>query len=234
MIPVILIAANFVRENRWALITLLLYVAVFGGIVSVLNDASLEDTLFFLRSVGVYGVAFTGLMASSGISNERRTRRMLAVLSKGIRRSQYLTGLLLGAIFDAVVYCAAIGAIGTLALARHGVVVNGVWELVLVLIASFLLAGAAALFYSTFLHPLLAAMAAAATLALMGGVARLLGGPWIQRLPAYTLGDAMVNFGFHTWRAPWMAAGWALIDALAFWALATVIFSWRDIAVPLE
>jgi hypothetical protein len=132
------------------------------------------------------------------------------------------------------VYCVAIGAIGTLALARHKVAATGLWMLLLVLIASFLLAGAAALFYSTFLHPLLAAMAAAATLALMGGVARLLGGPWIQRLPAYALGDAMVNFGFRALRPPWTAVGWAVVDAVAFWALATVIFSWRDIAVAVE
>ena len=234
MIPIVLIAANFVRENRWALITLLLYVAVFGGAVSFLSDASMEDTLFFLRSVGAYGLAFTGLMAASGINNERRTRRMLAVLSKGIYRSQYLTGLLLGAIFEAAVYCTAIGIIGTLALARRGAASDEVWDLVLVLLPSFLLAGTIALFYSTFLHPLLAAMSAAATLAVMGGIGGVLGGPWTHRLPTYILGSAMVSFGLETWRAPWTAAGWAVIDAVVFWVLATFVFSWRDIAVAVE
>ena len=57
-----------------------------------------------------YGLAFTGLMAASGINNERRSRRMLAVLSKGIERWQYLGGLLLGAMIDAAIYCIAIGA----------------------------------------------------------------------------------------------------------------------------
>ena len=65
MIPVLLIAGNFVRENRWPLITLLVYVGVFGGAMAFVGGASLDDTQFFLRSVGVYGLAFTGLMAAS-------------------------------------------------------------------------------------------------------------------------------------------------------------------------
>jgi arginine exporter protein ArgO len=234
VIPVLLIAGNFVRENRWPLITLLLYVAVFGGAMAFVADASLEDTLFFLRSVGVYGLAFSGLMAASAINNERRTRRMLAVLSKGIERSQYLTGLLLGVMFNAAIYCATVGAIGTLALAHHGQPSEKMWELVGVLIASFLLAGTAALFFATFLHPLMATAAAAVTLAFMGAAGRMLGAPWDQVLPAYTLTDAMVNFSLQAWRAPLAAAAWAVVHSFLFWMLATVVFSRRDIAVAIE
>jgi hypothetical protein len=234
MTPVLLIAANFVRENRWPLITLLMYVAVFGGAMAFVADASLDDTIFFLRSVGVYGLAFTGLMAASGINNERRTRRMLAVLSKGIERRQYLTGLLLGVMVNAAIYCAAVGAIGTLALARHGQPTKNMWELVGVLIASFLLAGTAALFFSTFLHPLMAAAAAGLTLATLGAAGRVLGPPWTQVLPAYTLTDAMVNFGLHAWRAPLSAAAWAVVHSFVFWMLATIVFARRDIAVAIE
>ena len=234
MIPILLIAGNFVRENRWPLITLLGYVAVFGGAMSFLADASLDDTIFFLRSVGVYGLAFTGLMAASGINNERRTRRMLAVLSKGIERSQYLGGLLLGVTINAGIYCAAVGAIGTLALARHEEPAMKIWELVGVLMASFLLAGTAALFFSTFLHPLMAAAAAGLTLATLGAAGRMLGPPWTQVLPAYTLTDAMVSFGLEAWRAPWTAAAWAVVHSLVFWMLATIVFARRDIAVAIE
>jgi hypothetical protein len=234
MIPILLIAGNFVRENRWPLITLLVYVAVFGGAMAFVADASLDDAVFFLRSVGVYGLAFTGLMAASGINNERRTRRMLAVLSKGIERSQYMTGLLLGVMFNAAIYCAAVGAIGTLALTRHGQPAEKIWELVGVLVASFLLAGTAALFFSTFLHPLMAAAAAGITLATLGAVGRVLGPPWAQILPAYTLTDAMVSFGLQAWHAPFTAAAWAVVLSVVFWMLGTIVFSRRDIAVAIE
>jgi ABC-type transport system involved in multi-copper enzyme maturation permease subunit len=234
MTPILLIAANFVRENRWPLITLLAYVAVFGGAMALVGDASADDTVFFLRSVGVYGLAFTGLMAASAINNERRSRRVLAVLSKGIERSQYLTGLLLGVMFNAAIYCAAVGAIGTLALTRHGQSVTHLVELVGVLLASFLLAGTAALFFSTFLHPLMAAAAAGITLATLGAAGAMLGPPWTQVLPAYTLTEAMISFGLPAWRPPLVAAAWAVVHALVFWMLATVVFARRDIAVAVE
>jgi ABC-type transport system involved in multi-copper enzyme maturation permease subunit len=223
-----------VRENRWPLITLLAYVLLFGGAVAFIGGSSLDDAVFFLRSVGVYGLAFTGLMAASGINNERRSRRVLAVLSKGIERWQYLVGLLLGAMSDAAIYCVAIGAVGTLSVARYGGPAEKLWELVGVLIASFLLAGTVALFFSTFLHPLMATAAAAVTLAMIGAVGRVSGGPWANILPSYTLVDAMVNFSLRGWRAPWLACAWALVHAFVFAVLAVLVFSRRDIAVAIE
>ncbi len=234
MIPIVLIAANFVRENRWPLITLLVYVAVFGGAIGMIGDSSLDDALFFLRSVGVYGLAFTGLMAASAINNERRSRRVLAVLSKGIERQQYLAGLLLGAMIDAAIYSAAVGGSGTLTLARHGHGAGAIWALVGVLMASFLLAGTAALFFSTFLHPLMATALAAVVLGAMGAAGRAVGGAWSSILPAYTLADAMVSFTLRDWRAPWLACGWAVVESFVFWLLATLVFSRRDIAVAIE
>ncbi|MBZ5568638.1 MAG: hypothetical protein LAN64_12390 [Acidobacteriia bacterium] len=232
MTPVLLIAANFVRENRWPLITLVAYVIVFGAAATFINDSSLDDTMFLLRSVGVYGLAFTGLLAASGLNNERRTRRVLAVLSKGIHRAQYLGGLLLGTLFCSGIYSLVVGLIGSLALAHRGRSPERLWELVGVLIASFLLAGTAALFFSTFLHPLMAAAAAALTLATMGAVGRVLAVP--NLLPSYTLADAMVSFSVSGWYAPWAAAGWAIAYSLVFWLLATLVFSRRDIAVAVE
>ena len=234
MIPVLLIAGNFVRENRWPLITLLAYVAVFGGGVAFVGNPSLEDTTFLLRSVGVYGLAFTALLATSGIRNERRTRRMLAVLAKGIHRGQYLAGLLLGTMLGAVIYGLVVGLVGSLALARYSRLSGKLWELVGVLIASFLLTAAVSLFFSTFLHPLMATAAAALTLGAMALGGRLLGGPWTNILPSYALVDAMVSFSLHGWRAPLTAAAWAVAHAFVFSVLAMIVFSRRDIAVAVE
>ncbi len=234
MKAVLLIAANFVRENRWPMLTLLVYVILFGLATSFVADPSGEDVVFFLRSVGVYGLAFTGLMAASGIYNERRSRRILAVLSKSVERSQYLGGLLLGAMLDAAIYCLAVGAIGTLALARHGLPVISVWDLVAVLMAAFLLAGTAAMFFSTFLHPMLAAAAAGLSLAGMAMLGQMLGPPWPTLFPAYKLASAMISFGVMNWQPPWAGALVAVIQSAIFWTLATLVFGRRDIAVAVE
>ena len=234
MTPVLLMAGNFARENRWPLITLLAYVALFGGGVTFFGDPPLEDTIFLLRSVGVYGLAFTALLAASGINNERRTRRMLAVLSKGIEREQYLGGLLLGTLLCSGLYCLVVGLVGSLALARHSWSAGKLWELVGVLIASFLLTATVSLFFSTFLHPLTAAAAAALTLGAMALGGRLLGGPWTSILPSYALADAMVSFDLRGWRAPGTAAAWAVAQSCVFSVVATLVFSRRDIAVAVE
>lgn len=234
MKAVLLIAGNFVRENRWPLITLMLYVVVFGGAMAYVGDASADDIVFFLRSVAIYGLAFSGLMGASAINNERRSRRILAVLSKAVERGQYLVGLLAGVMLAAAIYCAAVGTVGTLALARHGARVGQVWELVAIMLAAFVLVATAALFFSTFLHPLLAAAAAAVTLAATGAAARVLGSGWENLLPAYTLVGSMLNFNLSGWQAPWLAAATAMVHAAIFWTLATLVFSRRDIAVAVE
>ena len=234
MTPVLLIAANFVRENRWPLITLLAYVIVFGGATGFLRGSSLEDAVFFLRSAGVYGLAFTALLAASGIHNDRRTRRVLAVLSKGIERGQYLAGLLLGTMLSVAIFGMVVGVIGSLALARYSQAPGRLWELVGVLFASFLLAATVSLFFSTFLHPLTATAAAALTLGAMALGGRMLGAPWSNILPSYALADAMVSFNLNGWHAPWTAAAWAVALSFVFAALARAVFWRRDIAAAVE
>ncbi len=60
--PVFLIAVNFVREQRWPLITLLLYVIVFGGGIALFGGQSEDDTFFMLRSTSMYGMAYALLL----------------------------------------------------------------------------------------------------------------------------------------------------------------------------
>ena len=218
------------REQRWPLITLLLYVVVFGGGIALAGGQSEEDTLFMLRSTSMYGLAFTGLLAASAINNERRTRRILAVLSKGIERGEYLGGLLLGAMTASAVYCATIFAVGVLATHKVDVLLL----FVLMLMALFLLAATAAMMFSTVFHPLLASAFAALLLGAEGFGARALGGIWLSVFPAWTLIDRAVNFGVTGWQVPWSACAAAIVHAIIFWAAASAIFSRRDIAVAIE
>jgi hypothetical protein len=221
---------NFVREQRWPLITLLLYVIVFGGGIALFGGQSEEDTLFLLRSTSIYGLAFTGLLAASALNNERRTRRILAVLSKGIERGEYLAGLLLGAMLAAAIYCLTIFAVGALATHRIATLV----PFASMLMALYLLTATAALAFSTVFHPLLASAAAGLLLGAEGLAARALGGVWLDILPSYLLVDRAVNFGAPGWQAPWFACVSAVVQAVIFSIVATAIFSHRDIAVAVE
>ena len=221
---------NFVREQRWPLITLLLYVVVFGGGIALFGGQSEDDTLFMLRSTSMYGLAFTGLLSASALNNERRTRRILAVLSKGIDRGEYLAGLLLGAMLASGVYCITIFAVGVLSTHRIALLL----PFAAMLMVLFLLASTAALAFSTVFHPLLASAAAGLLLGAEGLVARAFGGVWEDILPAYLLVDRAVNFGVPGWQVPWIACLSAIVQAGAFWMVATGIFSRRDIAVAVE
>ncbi len=233
MIPLFLIAGNFVREQRWPLITLLLYVLVFGGGIAITGGAR-DDVLFFLRSAGIYGLAFSALLAASAINNERRSRRILAVLSKSVERGQYLGGLLLGVMLAAGVYCVVLGALGTAALARHESRFEYLWLLIALLMPLFLFVATAALLFSTFLHPLFATGATAIVLGGLGVIGNSIGGAWKDFLPALTLVNAAVSFGEPGWHVPWTACVSAVAQAGIFWGVATLIFSRRDIAVAVE
>ncbi len=93
MKPMLLIAFNFVREQRWPIFVLLLWVLLlaFLGLVADIPRMR-EDLLFLFKQVAVYVVAFSIFFGGSAIYNERKSRRILAVLSKAVRREQYLSG----------------------------------------------------------------------------------------------------------------------------------------------
>lgn len=230
MTPVVLIAGNFVREQRWPLITLLLYVVVFGVGLGLAGGQSQEDTLFMMRSTSMYGLAFAGLLAASALNNERRSRRILAVLSKGIERGQYLAGLLTGVGIASAVYCATVMGAGMLALHR----VNDILPFGLLLIVLYVYTATVAVTFSTLFHPLLATAFAGLWLTAEGALARALGGVWNSVLPSWQLVERATSFGAPEWTMPWTACLSAVLHAVLFWAVATAIFERRDIAVAVE
>lgn len=230
MRPVMLIAMNFVREQRWPLITLILYVVIFGGGMVLVGGQSDEDTLFVLRSTSMYGLAFTGLLSASAINNERRTRRILGVLSKGIGRGTYLGGLLAGTMLAATVYCATIFAVGVLA--THAFL--SLVAFAFMLMALWLLAATVAMAFSTLFHPLLATAVAGLLLSAEALTAHRLGGNWVSILPPWLLIERATTVGAQGWSAPWGACVAAVVQALVWWAIGTAIFQRRDIAVAVE
>ena len=74
--------------------------------------------VFLIKQHAAYAVLLGVTLASTAIHNERKTRRILAVLSKGISRWQYVAGMLMGTASVLVTYIACLGVVGSALLSR--------------------------------------------------------------------------------------------------------------------
>lgn len=236
MKPVLLIAINFAREQRWPILTLLLWVLLlaFLGLVTDVHRQR-EDLLFVFKQDAVYVLAFSVFFGGSAIYNERRSRRILGVLSKAVGRQQYLSGLVLGVTIACGLYCFALGLTGSWTLGDAGFPIARVWFLMICLVAACALAGTVALMFSTFLNPFFAAGATAIVLGLPALAGQLLGPRWGYVIPVWELGATVVNSSFGSpGKASWFPVVLAAAETLAFWLLSARIFSYVDIAVAVE
>jgi ABC-type transport system involved in multi-copper enzyme maturation permease subunit len=234
--PVLLIAINFAREQRWPILTLLLWVLLlaFLGLVTDIQKQR-EDLLFVFKQDALYVLAFSVFFGGSAIYNERRSRRILGVLSKAVGRQQYLSGLVLGVTSACAVYCFALGLTGSWTLGGAGFPITHVWFLMICLVAACALAGTVALMFSTFLNPFFAAGATAMVLGLPGLAGQFLGPHWGYAIPVWELGATVVNSSFNSpGTSSWFLVALAAVETLAFWLLSARIFAYVDIAVAVE
>jgi len=235
MRPVFLIAGNFAREQRWPLFFLLLWVLGWALFGLVDPERGPEDALMIFRQLAVYSVTFGVFFGSSAIQSDQRSRRVLAVLSKGISRRQYILGLLTGMGLVLGIFCLCMGFTATWLLGRFGFHIGSLWFGMLALWTACLLTASLTLSLSTFLPPLFAAIATGTLV----GIPALLAfrGDVVSRLviPVYGLIEPLVAAEFvpawHTQPAL-VVAGW--VEAIAFWLLASWIFARRDLAVAAE
>lgn len=236
MKPAFLIAINFVREQRWPIFTLLLWVLLLA-FLGLLTDAPRhsDDLLFVFKQNAVYVVAFSIFFGGSAIYNERRSRRILSVLSKAVGRQQYLSGLVLGVTIACALYCFALGITGSWTLGEAGFPVAQVWFLMVCLIAACMLAGTVALMFSTFLNPFFAAGATAMVLGLPALASQILGQRWAYVIPVWELVATIIQSSFSApGKAAWFPVALAVAETLAFWLLSARIFAYVDIAVAVE
>jgi hypothetical protein len=234
--PVLLIAVNFVREQRWPILTLLLWVLLlaFLGLVTDIHRQR-EDLLFVFKQDAVYVLAFSVFFGGSAIYNERRSRRILGVLSKALSRQQYLSGLVLGVTIASAVYCFTLGLTGSWTLGAAGFPISHVWFLMVCLVAACMLAGTVALMFSTFLNPFFAAGATAMVLGVPALAGQIFGARWGYVIPVWELGATVLNSSFNSpGRASWVPVLLAGGETVAFWLLSARIFAHVDIAVAVE
>jgi ABC-type transport system involved in multi-copper enzyme maturation permease subunit len=234
--PVLLIAVNFVREQRWPILTLLLWVLLlaFLGLVTDIHRQR-EDLLFVFKQDAVNVLAFSVFFGGSAIYNERRSRRILGVLSKALSRQQYLSGLVLGVTIASAVYCFTLGLTGSWTLGAAGFPISHVWFLMVCLVAACMLAGTVALMFSTFLNPFFAAGATAMVLGVPALAGQIFGARWGYVIPVWELGATVLNSSFNSpGRASWVPVLLAGGETVAFWLLSARIFAHVDIAVAVE
>ena len=223
MKPIVLIAANFFREQRVLLSLMLAYVVLGGGTLALLPHApEIEDVVFLIKQHAAYAVLLGVALASTAIHNERKSKRILAVLSKGITRGQYLAGMLLGSVSVLIAYLDCLGIIASALLVRVGVAPVEGWVVLAVAALATLLAATITIFYSTFAHPWVALPLTFATVALpIFPVAALL-----KQLTGWSAGAGRA-----------LPAGSVIIslaETVAFWIVAAWAFRNRDIAVAVE
>lgn len=231
-----LIAINFVREQRWPILVLILWVLVFSFMGLVLDlRSSRDDLLFLFKQLGVYGIAFAVFFGASAIHNERKSRRILSVLSKSVGRGQYISGLLGGIILAVGTYCFAMAMTGSWILKPAGFPTSHVWFLMLCLMLTCLLAAAIAVLFSTFLNPLFATLCTALVLGIPAVLALQLRSRWIDVMPSYSLVTLIMGASFaKNWSARWDLVAIALFDSVVICLLSSRIFARRDIAVAVD
>jgi hypothetical protein len=233
--PILLIAVNFVREQRWPILVLQLWVlglAALGLVLDMRHDR--EDLLLMFKQLALYGVAFSVFFGGSAIYNERRSRRILAVLAKSITRRDYLSGLLLGVALASGLFCLVLGWTGSWSLGSIGFSVPYLWYLMLCLQAACILAAAVALFYSTHLNPWMSALMTGLSLGVPGVLAYQFGGAWGYFLPVYTLMRIFLKASFHGAETVWMPILIALAESVLLWLAAGWVFGRVDVAVAVD
>jgi ABC-type transport system involved in multi-copper enzyme maturation permease subunit len=228
MTPVVLLARSFIRQNRWLLLAFVFWPFLLGAFVwSPHHRAAANEVVEIIQQEVFYGVAVATFLISSAIYNEKRSRRIIGVLSKAVSRTQYLLGLVLGCgCFASVYFVAVCGSMMWLAGVSDSSVSISLALLLHSLIASLWMASLALLF-STFLYPFIAAAFAGAIGFAPFALSRM-------NLALTPMPVLLENIGTSAATANWEACAIALFESVLFLLMAAYIFSLRDLTVSIE
>jgi hypothetical protein len=234
MRPVFLIAANLLREARWYVTVMVAWVVGLAVILQLDNRPKPEDILFIVRQEAAYGIALALMMGSAAIHSDRKTRRILSILSKAVERREYLAGLLLGAAYQALLFELAVGICGSWMAHRLGLPIAPLWTFLLPPLCAAVLGAAAGLMCASFLHPLFATAVSGLLVAGQYWLERDLA-PGSKLLPMQAIIQSFFTFQFQPdWPVALAPCAVAMLEALVLWFVAGLIFERRDIAVAVD
>ncbi|MCI0349027.1 MAG: hypothetical protein L0Z53_06340 [Acidobacteriales bacterium] len=234
MNPALLIAGNFLREQRWFVVFLLMYVAMLSLVYGLSPPSDVRDLLVLEKQLAGFALLFNLSIVTGSLQQERRTRRIVAVLSKGISRREYIAGFLLGSVVIAAIYCAGMAASAVGLHRRIEFPLQPILELIAVTLIACVLTNTIALFFATSLHPLFAMLATGLTVGLPFVLAEMLGPAALNVVAVAALLQDIRSFSFGGWTPPWLTLGLALLQTILFWLAAAWVFSRRDVAVAVE
>lgn len=233
MRAVVLLGLNYARTQWISLAVMTAYLVGIGGVFRL--HVHRADVLFFLRWHAGYAIFLAIMVAVPALQMERKTRRILAVLSKGIYRWQYLGGLLCGCALITALFCALVGAIALWLCQQGGITGQGLGAVTLALLCCCLAAAATGLFFSTFLHPFLAVAVTSIVLSIPLGMEALGRNAAWQLFPVAWLFHFLLNFQLlPPGKEIWEITAAALCQAVVFWVAAALVFARRDVTISPE
>lgn len=236
MMKVLLIARNHLRDQRWVLTTMFGYALIMSSAFAFFaGRPSADDAHFFVEQQLWFGVLFSVFLATAAVHTDMRTRRILAILSKAVHRSQYLLGVLAGIAAAISTYCLVVALAGSYISNRSGQHYDGLWALAAEIAFAAITVSCVGLMFGVFMSPLYATASTFALLTVIPFLALHLGA-WIIAFSPVTFLLAQTTNGFRD--APPMPLATAIlltfVQAALFFILALAIFSRRDLAKPTE
>jgi ABC-type transport system involved in multi-copper enzyme maturation permease subunit len=236
MREVALLGWNYLREQKVFLIVLSIYLVAGTGWLALSSEMpQLDDLSFLVKQQAGYAIVFGLFMTSGAVFNDRRSRRILMVLAKGIERGQYLAGIYLGSTVALSAYLFLSWVASAILLRRVGIGWSSVNGVIVAAGIATLLSAAIALFYSTMMHPMLAVGAAVITMSVPHAIAKLSLPVFDAILPAYAISGAVIGWSPNQPLAtpPYMLLI-AIAETGAFFLLAVLTFRGRDLALAVD
>ena len=236
MRTVLLLAANFLREHRWPVLLLFAWIILLALASADLGRprAVPDDVTFYIVQQAIFICVFSAFLAADAIHNDRKSKRILLVLSKAVARAEYLLAPLGGTIAAAIAYSLFYWLCSSWLTDRAALSNANLWAIVLLAVGGSLVAASIALFFSTFLNPYIA-VAATVLLVTAPGAVHAQRHHWSVWLPGFPVLVQIVSFKpALEWTLNWRTLLLTLPQAAFFWAMAAAVFSRRDIAVPVE
>ena len=235
MRPVLLLGWNYLREQRVFIIVLSIYLAAGTGWLALAPERpDVDDLTFIVKQQAEYAIVFGLFMTSGAIFTDRRTRRILLVLSKGIDRAHYLAGVYLGSVIALAAYLFLSWLASAILLKRVGLAWTALAGVMVAALVATLLSSAVALFYSTLMHPVLAVGAAVFTMSLPHVLATAF--PVLDEvIPAYAISGAILKWApSRSLAIPLHFLVIGTVEIGVFLMLANFAFRGRDLALTVD
>lgn len=160
----LLLVRPLLWQNRWLLLLLLLWPYVMAAILLLPeHHPAADDVLAILKQECFYGVALVAFNGSALLGHEQRSRRIVAVLARGIGRSQYLFSLLLAAWLPLVLYLVGFTIAGCVLVSAAGGGIRVLWQAAAALMAVGLWMACVSILFSIYLPAIMASLASLAT-----------------------------------------------------------------------